>query len=632
VSIYQWHWKLRSPPSALWESISDTQRVNRAIGQPPWIFTETPDPLGGSLRTGSFRFLGLLPIEWDEHPYEWVEGREMSVVRTYHRGPVKEIVSRVTLEPDAAGGTTLTHTLDVTPRGILGRLLAPLEIGWKTRRAFDRVYREIDRHAVEKVAAFPETRTPPVRGAETTLAEARSRLQAAGVEPALVERLEDHLLGAADRDLLRIRAFDLADRWGADRRRVLALLLLATRAGIVEMSWDLVCPQCRGAKSTSPRLDSLSSEVHCGSCNIRFDTDFARSVEITFKPHRGIRVLEAGDYCVGGPGNTRHVVLQRRIPPHAIVFADIHLAAGEYRVRGPRIAGAGCTVRVAPGEMLRPGVRMALPARRDVEETHEVTPGSQRFTFHNPEAFEQLVLIEHTAWNHQVTTAALVGTVPEFRELFSSEVPPPGTATATGRLAFLFTDLEGSTSWYERLGEAVAFRLVREHFDFLAAHIGAERGAVVKRIGDAVMAVFPTGEDAMRAALRIQRDLARPHQERGGAEALHVIRVKIGLHEGPCYAVNLDDRFDYFGTTVNIAARMQAAALSEEIVLDEELAASPAVRQVLETEPHSSRKSDATLKGLSRTFRLVRVRAELRGAAPRSGSTATGDRGVPTAK
>lgn len=624
MSTYRWEWKLQSPPSSLWESISDTQRVNRAIGQPPWIFTETPDPLGGSTRTGSFRFLGLLPIEWDEHPYEWIEGREMSVVRTYHRGPVTRIVSRVTLEPDEAGRTTLTHTLEVTPRGIFGRLLAPIEIGWKTRRAFDRVYRAIDRRALENVAAFPETRSPPVRGAETTLVDARERLQTAGADAALVQRLEEHLLGAADRDLLRIRAFELADHWGADRRKVLALLLLATRAGIVEMSWDVVCPQCRGAKSSSPRLDTLSADVHCSSCNIRFDTDFARSVEITFRPHRGIRALEAGDYCVGGPGNTRHVVLQRRIPPHAIVLTDLHLEAGEYRVRGPRMAGGGCTVRVAPSGLTSPGIRIATPARRDVEEIHEVTPGSQRITFHNPEAFEQLVVVEHTAWNHQVTTAALVGTVPEFRELFSSEVPPPGTATATGRLAFLFTDLEGSTNWYERLGEAVAFRLVREHFNFLASRIGEERGAVVKRIGDAVMAVFPTGEDAMRAALHIQRDLARPHQERDGGGENHVIRVKIGIHEGPCYAVNLDDRFDYFGTTVNIAARMQAAALSEEIVLDEELATSPAVRQVLESEPHSQRKSDATLKGLSRTFRLVRVRAELRSATPRTDSTTAG--------
>ena len=118
---------------------------------------------------------------------------------------------------------------------------------------------------------------------------------------------------------------------------------------------------------------------------------------------------------------------------------------------------------------------------------------------------------------------------------------------------FLFTDLKGSTELYERVGDLVAYDLVRAHFRVLHEIVAAESGAVVKTIGDAVMATFPTPDRAMAAALKMREALKNLKGD---------LLLKIGIHEGPCLAVSLNDRQDYFGRTVNIAARVQGLATS----------------------------------------------------------------------
>ena len=127
----------------------------------------------------------------------------------------------------------------------------------------------------------------------------------------------------------------------------------------------------------------------------------------------------------------------------------------------------------------------------------------------------------------------------------------------------MFTDLQGSTALYEKVGDAAAYRLVRDHFSLLTGIVRRHRGAVVKTIGDAVMASFHLPQDALDAALAIQREVA----DFNAAEGVGHIVIKLGLHTGPCIAVTLNDRLDYFGTMVNLAARQQGESIGGDIVL-----------------------------------------------------------------
>lgn len=163
-----------------------------------------------------------------------------------------------------------------------------------------------------------------------------------------------------------------------------------------------------------------------------------------------------------------------------------------------------------------------------------------------------------------VTGQALL-LLPEFQRLFPQERLLPDESLEVARVALLFTDLAGSTALYAQRGDPRAYHLVRLHFEELFAAADRHAGTVVKNIGDAVMAAFQTSAEALAAALDMQAAIAALNaRERLPAEERLIL--KIGLHSGPCLNVTLNDRPDYFGTTVNIAARVQALSRGGDVV------------------------------------------------------------------
>jgi class 3 adenylate cyclase len=166
-----------------------------------------------------------------------------------------------------------------------------------------------------------------------------------------------------------------------------------------------------------------------------------------------------------------------------------------------------------------------------------------------------------------------------FRDIYGADTINVDQRLKITSLTFLFTDLRGSTELYERVGDLVAFDLVRAHFQLLNEIVAAEAGAVVKTSGDAIMATFPTPDRAVAAALRMREAMHDLNDARTGDGQL----LKIGIHEGPCLAVVLDKRQDYFGRTVNIAARVQGLADSRSILATGPVVTHPKASNLLET-------------------------------------------------
>jgi predicted ATPase/class 3 adenylate cyclase len=127
----------------------------------------------------------------------------------------------------------------------------------------------------------------------------------------------------------------------------------------------------------------------------------------------------------------------------------------------------------------------------------------------------------------------------------------------TGTVAFLFSDIEGSTQRWEQDRQAMAACL-RLHDDLVRAAIERNGGHVFKTIGDAFCASFHTAGEAVAAALAMHRDLGA-----SDFSAVGGIRVRIGIHAGT--AEERDG--DYFGPTVNRVARLQATAWGGQTVL-----------------------------------------------------------------
>jgi class 3 adenylate cyclase len=349
---------------------------------------------------------------------------------------------------------------------------------------------------------------------------------------------------------------------------VLELCLHATRAGLLRLGWDLLCPLCRGPAETGSSLSEVGSSVHCDSCNIDANVAFDRSVELTFRPSESIRAVEEVTFCLGGPALTRHVVTQQLLAPGTSRTLTPTLEEGRYRVRARDLPGSRA-VRVAQGG--GPDETVAVVEAGWPEDELLLAPAST-LRLENTTGTERLLVLERTAWSDQAATAAEVTALQVFRDLFASEALRPGEPIDVGTLTIAFTDLRDSTRFYREVGDAPAFGSVLAHLDRLRGAVADEDGALVKTMGDAIMAVFRRPAGAVRALLGAQAALA---DEAPG------FRLKAGIHTGPCIAVNQNGRLDYFGTTVNLAARLVSLSTGDDLVVSAAVLRDPEVAELL---------------------------------------------------
>lgn len=567
---YRWEYDLKSEPDRLWPFVADTNRFNRDTGLPS--IDGVGDKKSGRRPRLRFSTFGI-PVEWEEEPFEWLRPSRFGITRRFLTGPMAELRVLAELSPGVRGGTRLVYQLWARPKNLLGLLVVPLQIGIVSSRRFAKAYRKYDEMAAmgeTPLAIQAEVEIKPA--ARTRLNSAREKLISQGIAASIATELTEFVEHGDSLDLTRIRPYALADSWGEPRRAVLEACLRATRAGLLDLQWDLLCPMCRGPQVSTGSLREIDPNVHCAGCQIDFTVSFDRFVEVTFRPNASVRVIATETFCFGSPQRTPHVVAQQLLAPGSDRTLSMPLEQGWYRIRVLNLPGE-YTVKIG-SEGLEAAV---VTASANGCEAAEVTllPNA-KLTFENKTGAEHLFLMERTAWTDQAATAAEVTALQIFRDLFSSEALRPGEQISVGTLTVLFTDLRNSTRLYVEIGDATAFGRVMNHFDVLKEAIAAQDGALVKTIGDAVMAVFREPVAALKAMIRAQSILAAP---RDGSVPL---TLKAGIHAGPCIAVTLNDRLDYFGSTVNTAARLEALSTGDDVVISQAVYEDPEVREMID--------------------------------------------------
>ncbi len=194
---------------------------------------------------------------------------------------------------------------------------------------------------------------------------------------------------------------------------------------------------------------------------------------------------------------------------------------------------------------------------------------------------------------------------PVFREIFGEETLSLDQSLEIASATVLFTDVIGSTALYEELGDARAYRLIRDHFDLIFEAVASHHGVPIKTIGDAVMGVFTNEESAVRAAFAMTDALSKSNPTGGAGRAL---RLKIGLHRGPVIVVTLNNRIDYFGRTVNIASRVQSLADANELSMMKTVLAAPGVKPALQERVSHVSRVTTRLKGIDGSAEVFKVR------------------------
>ncbi|MCA9670034.1 MAG: hypothetical protein KC503_30775 [Myxococcales bacterium] len=587
----------------LWDALSDTDRLNQALGFGP---LEVQKHDSGAARYLMRTRISGFALSYEEFPYEWQRPERFAVTRVYREGVIDRMDASWKLEPRSDKGTRVTFGLQLEAAS---RLLKPVVslVAWLNVRRFSEVVASVDRLLAARAdedGAQREVWRQMLPGASVdhaALQRGRRALAEAvpDADDALVDLLVETIERAPDDEVARIRPFELADRWQADRNQVLDLCLAGVISGLLEMGWDIICPSCRTSSTRSSTLGEIEEHQHCQLCDLSFELDLDRTVEATFAPRLAIRAYEFRPYCVGGPARTPHVLTQNIVPAGARVELEAPREPGRYRVfvRG----GASATLETTDdgGE-----ARVELTASDDelAPARVEARPGAV-VTIVNDCAEDRHVKLERLEWASLAATAHLVSLRPRFRRQFSSEVLRPGIGLKISEVALLFSDLTGSTALYSEVGDAAAYALVQDHFELLSAAIEANEGSIVKTIGDAVMAGFPDERRALGAALAMLRDFpAFCGEQRHGEH----VGLKLGVHAGPCYAVRANGLLDYFGQTVNVAARLQGKAKSGEVIVTRELAERAEQRGWLEG-ARIVETFAAELKGVDGTLEAARV-------------------------
>ena len=601
---YRWKFDLKSSPERLWPFVADTNRFNRDTGVPK-IDVEKQVKRGANARRKLRLSIYGMPIEWEEQPFEWVKPVRFGIERIYSKGPMTRLRARAELSEKTDGGASLTYEIWATPRNLLGSIAIPLQIKLITGPRLRSAIHEYDEMAVARVevpahesdtssSSFDLAR---LQSLHQKLIESVSDSDQIEEKRAIADRLAEFLEHADDFDVSRIRAYKLADDWRQPRRLVLEICLRATRVGLLDFRWDLLCPMCRGPQESPLSLKDVGAHSHCAACEIDFTVDFERYVELTFRPNPAVRRVEVQSYCLGGPELTPHIIAQQLLPAGDKRALTLPLEPGKYRLRTLALHGSQEVVVSEDGEKSAAVVLSNAGWGRSLNVAENLS-----LELENTTDAEQLLMLERMAWTDQATTAAEVTALQMFRDLFSSEALRPGEQISVGTLTVLFTDLRDSTKLYREIGDATAFGRVMNHFDVLRQAIVEHDGAIVKTIGDAVMAVFRNASAALAAMLDAQRGLAEP------PDGVMPLKLKVGLHTGPCIAVTLNDRLDYFGSTVNMAARLEGLSTGSDVIISRAVYEDAKVRELMESQHLSAVEFDMALKGFEdERFELWRV-------------------------
>ena len=444
------------------------------------------------------------------------------------------------------------------------------------------------------------------------------------------EILQRLLSDAEDRQLSRINPLALAAAAGIDEEHVIAACVHATKIGILDISWNVQCPGCGGLLDANATLKTVKSdEYSCALCAAGYEPTLDEMVEVTFAVAPRVRRIAAHVPDDLPPMEYYRQIFfgsQLDLPDDfpdvfdRIALDTVELAAGEKGIVSLQLP-AEFVILFDPvthttqfldvkGEPTRDrqGLSIIFEKGQPHHPAIEMRPGPLRIGLENRMDKRVLptVLIaghelhELMARRRPFLTAKRLLSNQIFRDLYRADTLDVDQRLKITSLTFLFTDLRGSTELYERVGDLVAFDLVRQHFRVLHEIVASEAGAVVKTIGDAVMATFPTPDRAVTAALRMREAMRGLNEARGGDDLL----LKIGIHEGPCIAVTLNERQDYFGQTVNIASRVQGLATSTEIFATGSVLSDPRTLRVLEGGAVSPVAHDALLRGISNEVRV----------------------------
>lgn len=499
VKKYVFQWTLDATTKQLWPLVADTDRFNQAIGLPTAEFTFDHSSKQRKIFAKT-NFNGMT-MRWREHPFQWICEREMSVLREFETGPFEWVTSTVELFPLADQKTRLIHRFQIKPRGWFGKLFTPFQFNFMTRRALDRVYPQLEKIANDKSCGFacdvPFGKPPRLSKLQRHRLNQRCKSLAPQLrQPRLAKQLGDLLCSVADSMAARIRPIPLSQKLDCAIDDSVELCLAAVENGILNMTWDVICPVCRVAAQNCSTLSKIESHANCEVCNLNFKVEFSQSVEAVFCINQEIRNVDLKTYCIGGPFHAPHVLAQNRLRSNQQIEIGAELSEGKYEIRGPQLDEAPQLDVQQNAEQTRAKIRFG---NQHCAGSTQLRVGAACIQIENQSDLEILVRLEQLQDRQDALTAGRASEHPLFQKLFPEDLSNFKNLVELTNVYLLAIEHLQSEALLESVGE-LEFRQIWNRIQnlFLTAHPNCK---IVEHRHSSVLISFGQMEDLVTALL-----------------------------------------------------------------------------------------------------------------------------------
>jgi class 3 adenylate cyclase len=471
--------------------------------------------------------------------------------------------------------------------------------------------------------------------------------------PRSIAKLEAFIRNADNYDLFRVNPMQYAKTKGMEEVEAIDMFIHAADVGLFEMEWHMNCAYCPQVVRSYRELSRVHSHYVCQFCQAVNDVSLDDYIQVTFTISEHVRpniyhhpeqlpveVYYLHYHFAKGIIYPAGLTGEAIISSISKVFADIEghstrtfeldLPPGRFEVLdlshnllliveifpAPETSDTvqTTTIQLIDGQFkvltqeTKPDTRVIGPATFEFKQTMALPAGKHRIEIENKmDERGRFWLLEYppnfVPWVMEYEpflSGKRVLTSHTFRDLYRQEIVDSAEGLAIRDITFLFTDLKGSTALYEEIGDSKAYFLVRQHFDMLARVIAKHNGALVKTIGDAVMAAFSFPVDGVAAAIEMIEEIQTLN-----SKISNPLILKIGLHRGHSMAVGLNERIDYFGQNVNIASRIQGLANANEICISNEVNNVIEVMELIKA--HHVHSEMASVKGVTEKLAVHRL-------------------------
>lgn len=569
-----WHFDLAVQPEQIWPYVINSNRINKDLGYEGIEYQEIDGVLRG--KSGEGRNLQV----WTERPWEWNYAQFLARLRTYESGPLEYNRTAAYIERlDHSGIRLYVYIGSISSHPLANKVMEAFF------NKFEKRYREIFVRYENEILGGEkrESNSDLTPQLQEKINFYFNQYEDQWVDKDLAKKILQYILTADEIDLYRIRILALATAWNVDADTLLEVCLQAVKFGILQITWDTICPHCRGPRHENPYLAAIELKGRCEVCQIEFENNGVNSIEVVFHVHPSIREIKKIFYCSSEPYTKKHIKLQHFLEENEVQEkVETLVPKDDY------------SCRVVGAEKVEPFVIEAVTVTK--EEDHKLYD-QWLLKLRNPFNAKKLFVLENKAWDDEVILkpARLFGNT-LFRELFSDEYLPYDLNLELGIQTIMFVDIARSTEYYETHGDAIAFKEIRKIFVHIAQIAKQYHGAVFKTLGDGCLLVFNDAVRALQAAKALKAAIK-------SGIVLTDLNFRISVHAGQCLAVNFNNKIDYFGQTVNLTAKLQSNSNPGDVVISQAMFENKYVHQFIENSSIAAEAVEVTHHSLSRPIK-----------------------------